>query len=171
MRAVVTARGSGGAHEGWLEAGGLRVPAVLGARGVVAHKQEGDGGTPAGVLALRRVLYRADRVMVPVCGVPRAPIAPEDGWCDAPFDERYNRAVTLPYGASAEALWREDPLYDLVGVLGHNDAPVVRGAGSAIFVHVAPAGGGPTAGCVGVAMEDLRRLLADGLSEIEVRTA
>ena len=169
MRAVVTARGAGGLHEAWLEAGGRRVAAVLGPRGVVAHKEEGDGGTPAGLLTLRRVLYRADRIAVPVCAVPRAPIAPDDGWCDAPFDERYNRAVTLPYGASAEPLWRDDGLYDLVGVLGWNDAPVVRGAGSAIFVHPAPRGGGPTAGCIGVAIEDLRRLLAEGLAEIEVR--
>ena len=40
----------------------------------------------------------------------------------------YNRPVRLPYPASAETLWRDDHLYDLVVVLGHNDAPVRPGA-------------------------------------------
>ena len=76
--------------------------------------------------------------------------------------------VTLPYGASAERLWRDDPLYDVVGVLGHNDRPARPGRGSAIFLHRAPAGGAPTAGCIGLDMADLLRLLQAGLTEIEV---
>ena len=35
--------------------------AAWGAAGCARDKQEGDGATPAGVLPLRRVLYRADR--------------------------------------------------------------------------------------------------------------
>ena len=41
--------------------------AALGARGVLVNKEEGDEATPAGVLPLRRVLYRADRVPPPMC--------------------------------------------------------------------------------------------------------
>ena len=100
--------------------------------------------------------------------MPREPIAPGDGWCDEPSDGRYNRMVTLPYGASAERLWRDDRVYDVLCVLGHNNAPARAGAGSAIYLHVAPAGGGPTGGCIGVALADLVRLLAAGLAEIEV---
>jgi L,D-peptidoglycan transpeptidase YkuD (ErfK/YbiS/YcfS/YnhG family) len=47
-------------------------------------------------------------------------------------------------------MWREDGLYDIVVVLGHNDDPVVPGAGSAIFLHLKRDDGGPTEGCVGV---------------------
>lgn len=32
---------------------------------------------------------------------------------------------------------RDDPLYDTVLVTDHNQCPRVRGAGSAIFIHVA----------------------------------
>lgn len=166
MRGIVRPRAGGAPHQAWLEVAGERLAAVLGPRGLVAQKQEGDGGTPIGVMPIRRVLHRADRVL-PVCAVPREPIAPKDGWCDAPDDGNYNRMVWLPYGASAERLWRDDGLYDVVGVLGWNDAPVVAGAGSAIFLHAAPADGGPTSGCIGVAAGDLSRLLAAGLAEIE----
>lgn len=111
-------------------------------------------------MALRRVLYRSDRVAPPPTALPLTAIAPADGWCDDPADPAYNRPVQLPYPGSAEALWRADGLYDLVVVLGYNDDPVVPGRGSAIFLHVADPAGGPTEGCVGVALADLRSLVA-----------
>ena len=80
----------------------------------------------------------------------------------------YNRMINLPYSARHEALWRADALYDIVGVLGWNDAPVRRGAGSAIFLHVATADYAPTEGCVALALADLRRVLAMGLAEVSV---
>ena len=69
--------------------------------------------------------------------LPLRAIRKDDGWCDAPDDPNYNRLVKLPYPASAETMWREDHLYDLVAVLGYNDDPVVPGKGSAIFLHLA----------------------------------
>jgi L,D-peptidoglycan transpeptidase YkuD (ErfK/YbiS/YcfS/YnhG family) len=86
-------------------------------------------------------------------------MAPDDGWCDDPLHEDYNRPVRLPHPASAERLWREDHLYDLVVVLGYNDAPVVPGAGSAIFMHLASPEFSPTQGCVALAPGDLAILL------------
>ena len=86
-------------------------------------------------------------------------IRPADGWCDASGDRNYNRAVKLPYPASAEQMWREDELYDLVVVLGHNMRPRARGLGSAIFMHVARPDYAPTAGCVALSPPHLARLL------------
>jgi L,D-peptidoglycan transpeptidase YkuD (ErfK/YbiS/YcfS/YnhG family) len=133
-----------------------------------ADKQEGDGATPAGVLPLRRVLYRADRGPPPACAVPIEPLAPDDGWCDDPRHADYNRMIRLPFDGQCEELWRTDNLYDLIGVLGWNDAPVVRGHGSAIFLHVARADYAPTDGCVALAVADLRRLLAADLTELAI---
>ena len=123
---------------------------TLGRSGVRLDKHEGDGASPIGCFPLRAVFYRADRVAKPATRLPCAAIARDDGWCDAPGDPAYNRKVRLPYPASAESMWREDGLYDIVVVVGHNDDPVVPGAGSAIFLHLKRDDGGPTEGCVGV---------------------
>ncbi|MCW3473552.1 L,D-transpeptidase family protein [Limobrevibacterium gyesilva] len=148
--------------------GGLVFRAALGRGGIRADKAEGDGATPVGVLPLRRVLYRADRLAVPRTVVPREPIAPDDGWCDDPGHPDYNRQVRLPHPARHEELWRRDEVYDIVGVLGWNDAPVQRGRGSAIFLHVARPDLSPTEGCVALALPDLKALLAAELTSLRV---
>lgn len=139
---------------------GRALRCAIGRGGIAPGKTEGDGATPAGRFALRRVLYRADRIGKPRTRLARAAIAPADGWCDAPGDARYNRAVRHPCGASAESLWRADGCYDLLAVIGFNDDPVVDGAGSAIFLHLARPGYPPTEGCVALALGDLREILA-----------
>jgi L,D-peptidoglycan transpeptidase YkuD (ErfK/YbiS/YcfS/YnhG family) len=142
--------------------------AALGRARVGVHKLEADGATPAGVLPLRRVLYRLDRLPAPNCAVPIEPITDIDGWCDDPMHRDYNRLVRLPHEARCEELWRQDGLYDVVGVLGWNDSPVERGRGSAIFLHVARQDYGPTEGCVALALPDLLRVLTAGVTELLV---
>lgn len=132
------------------------------------EKREGDGATPAALLPLRRILFRADRGAPPRCAVPVEPVAPEDGWCDDPGHRAYNRPVRLPFDASHERLWRDDAVYDVIGVLGWNDDPVERGRGSAIFLHLAREDYRPTEGCVALEARDLRRVLEAGLRGIEV---
>ena len=141
--------------------GGREVRCALGHAGIraAADKREGDGATPAGLWPLRRVLWRPDRMPALASRLPARPIEADDGWCDAPDDPAYNRLVRLPYPASAERLWRADGVYDLVVVLGYNDAPAIPGAGSAIFMHVARSGYAPTEGCVALALEDLLELV------------
>ena len=155
--------------DGRLMLQGQTFRAALGRTGVRTHKLEGDGATPVGVLPLRRVLYRLDRIAAPDCAVPLEPIAETDGWCDDPSHRDYNRAVHLPHEAHYEELWRQDRLYDLIGVLGWNDRPVERGRGSAIFLHVARPDYAPTAGCVALALADLLTLLATGATALRVR--
>jgi L,D-peptidoglycan transpeptidase YkuD (ErfK/YbiS/YcfS/YnhG family) len=146
---------------------------ALGKGGVrdAREKREGDGATPAARLPLRRVLFRADRGAPPRCAVPIEPIAPGDSWCDDPAHRLYNRAVRLPFDGSHEALWRDDPLYDIVGVLGWNDDPPERGRGSAIFLHIAREDYAPTQGCVALAPRDLRAVLEAGLRGVEILAA
>ncbi|MDB5460859.1 MAG: hypothetical protein JWO72_2600 [Caulobacteraceae bacterium] len=136
--------------------------AALGRGGILpaAAKREGDGASPVGTWPLRRVLYRPDKGPPPRTALPASAIAPGDGWCDAPDDPAYNRPVTLPYPASAERMWRDDDVYDLVVVLGHNDDPPAPGLGSAIFLHLARDGFTPTEGCVALARGDLEAMLA-----------
>ena len=110
---------------------------------------------------MQRVLYRADRQKAPDTALHIVPIEMNDGWCDAPEDKNYNLPIKFPYAASAEKLWRADALYDIVVVIGFNDAPVVAGRGSAIFLHVAAMDFAHTEGCVALKKEDLSELLRD----------
>lgn len=146
-------------HFGRLILDGRTLPCTLGPGGIVAAKREGDAATPRGTWPLRCLYYRADRMPRPRTGLPVFPIRAEDGWCDDPADRFYNRPVKLPHPASAEHLCRADRLYDLLVVLGHNDAPVVPGRGSCIFFHVMSPHRGPTAGCVAVEPRDMLRVL------------
>ena len=147
------------APTGSLRWGSASYRCALGRGGVRADKREGDGATPSGRFALRRVLYRPDRLALPRSRLPVAPLVPEDGWCDDPADARYNQPVKLPYPGRHERLWRDDGLYDVIVVIGHNDDPIIPGYGSAVFLHVAGAGYPPTDGCVALVRDDLLELL------------
>ena len=154
---------------------GRETRCALGKGGVIAaaDKREGDGCSPLGVWPIRRVMFRPDKGGAPITALPAAPTQPSDGWCDAPGDPAYNCPVTLPYPASAERMWREDDVYDLVGILAHNDAPPVPGLGSAIFLHLARPGYVPTEGCIALSRPDMEALLglAGPGAAIEIRRA
>jgi L,D-peptidoglycan transpeptidase YkuD (ErfK/YbiS/YcfS/YnhG family) len=139
---------------------GQRYRCAVGRDGVTAAKREGDHQTPLGTFPLRAVLYRPDRLAPPVTGLPCHALTPADGWCDDPASSDYNRRVILPHPARHEVLWRDDSVYDLIVVVGYNDAPVVPGAGSAIFMHLARDGYAGTEGCVAFAQEDLLAIVS-----------
>ena len=141
--------------------GSLRFRCALGRSGCSIDKREGDGNTPIGTWRLREAFFRADRLSRPRTGLKIRAIVQQDGWCDAPMDPNYNRLVHHPYPVSAEHLWRDDNLYDLVVVLGFNDTPPIKGRGSAIFLHCARDDYAPTQGCVAISRRDLVRLLAE----------
>jgi L,D-peptidoglycan transpeptidase YkuD (ErfK/YbiS/YcfS/YnhG family) len=147
--------------DGRISFAGHETRCALGRSGVIAaeRKREGDGASPLGVWAIERVLYRPDRGPAPITELPTAAIREDDGWCDAPDDPAYNRPVRLPYPASCERMWRDDEVYDIVCILGHNDPPRA-GLGSAIFLHCARPDYSPTEGCVALARPDLEALLA-----------
>ncbi len=151
---------------GILKLGSKKYPCALGKGGIASDKQEGDNKSPVGRFNLRSVYYRYDKLRKPIYSkVPLMALLKEDGWCDDPKDPAYNKSVMLPYHASAEALWREDDLYDVLVVLGYNDAPVEPGKGSAIFMHVAKdlddENYKGTEGCVSLNKEDLLEILPE----------
>jgi len=148
---------------GVFEAFGRKSRCALGRNGVIeaAAKREGDLATPLAVMPLRGVLYRPDRLSPPSTALPLKPLAPDMGWCDAPDDPAYNQPVLHPYPASAERLWREDQVYDVIVILGWNDDPVTPGRGSAIFWHLARPDFSGTEGCIAVSLEDMLAALAE----------
>ena len=174
---IIDVRAPALATNGVLSLGARQFPCALGRSGLAATKREGDGGTPTGDFPLREIRYRPDRIPPPSTkGLAVRPLQVTDGWCDAPADPAYNQPVRLPYPASAEKMWRDDHLYDLLAVIGYNDAPTVPGRGSAIFLHVArdgtpPTRFAPTEGCVAVRLEDLLAILAETTRSTRIRIA
>jgi len=124
-----------------------------------AEHKEGSGKTPIGSYALRSCWYRPDRLSPPLTHLPLHVITPQNGWCDAPAHPCYNQPVPLPFADSHELLWREDEVYDIIVPLGFNDAPVIAGKGSAIFLHIAKKDYSPTEGCIAIAREDMLEVL------------
>jgi L,D-peptidoglycan transpeptidase YkuD (ErfK/YbiS/YcfS/YnhG family) len=148
------------AIEGWLCCAGQRWPCALGRSGQKVLKREADGATPIGLWPVRNAYVRSGYGLRPRTRLPLRATRRDDGWCDAPGDRNYNRAVRLPYPVSAEEMWRQDGLYDYVVVIGYNDRPRRRGRGSAIFLHLAREAMEPTAGCIAVRRRDARRILS-----------
>ncbi|MEM6668780.1 MAG: L,D-transpeptidase family protein [Pseudomonadota bacterium] len=138
---------------------GRRFSCSIGRSGIVKAKTEGDGGTPTGSFHLEQIYYRADRGLRPKSLLPTTAIRTNDGWSDDPSDRDYNHRVSLPYAYRHETLRRGDWLYDIVVVFDANRAPVVPGAGSALFLHLRRNVGVPTEGCIAFARPDLEWIL------------
>lgn len=145
-----------GEPRGLLRVGANFWECAVGRGGVGAKRREGDGVTPIGRFAILSWLRRKDRWRSGFAG--ENGIGPRDGWCDDPGSRNYNRPVRLPTPVSAENLWREDHLYDVVGILDYNIRPRTMGRGSAVFFHLAHQNLQPTAGCVAVRARDMRQI-------------
>lgn len=151
---------SAAARRGVLSLGGAVYRCAFGRSGLAADKREGDGATPMGRFALGRVFFRPDRGPRPHTRLSTVPLSPDLGWCEDPSSASYNRLVRLPAASRHERMWRTDHLYDICVEIAYNDHPVVKGRGSAIFLHLARPGYSPTEGCIAVSHADMRRLLA-----------
>ena len=131
---------------------GTTINAVFGRSGAIAAdaKREGDGASPLGSWLIRAALLRPDRMAAPTTALPWRWLRPDDGWSDDVGDPAYNRPVRHPHRFGAERLWRDDGAYDIIVLLGHNDAPPQARLGSAIFLHCAQPDGRATEGCVAI---------------------
>jgi L,D-peptidoglycan transpeptidase YkuD (ErfK/YbiS/YcfS/YnhG family) len=146
-------------RQGLIRIGPLVLRCALGKGGLSTFKREGDGATPVATMRIVTGYFRRRGSVAPNTPMGLRPIGERLGWCDAQADRNYNRPVKLPYPASAERMQRDDRLYDVCLVLDWNLRPRRRGAGSAIFLHLARPGYLPTEGCVAVSARDMARLL------------
>ncbi len=171
---IVRQAGRGNQISYTLTAGPRQMGCIVGQSGIIqaSKKREGDGFSPAGNWPLRAVFYRSDRMVPPQigdCDIAVHPITAEMGWCDEPHSNFYNQLVALPFAESHEHMMRQDSLYDIVVVLGHNDAPALPNFGSAIFLHCKETDTACTAGCVALFRDELCWLLARAVSSQHIR--
>jgi L,D-peptidoglycan transpeptidase YkuD (ErfK/YbiS/YcfS/YnhG family) len=84
----------------------------------------------------------------------------DDFWVDDVDSEDYNKWVKgKPNAASWEKMKRDDDQYKYGVVIEYNMHPIVKGKGSAIFLHVWK-GGESTLGCVSMSEEMILKILA-----------
>ena len=121
-------------------------------------KKEGDGRTPSGVYPLPLVFGYKEGVTT---RMPYRRATEKDIWVDDPDAPDYNSWVSEgdTRAASFERMRRGDDLYKIGIVIGYNMNPVVRGKGSAIFVHLWKNPGVATSGCVAVREKDISTLI------------
>ncbi len=141
-------------HGNWVR------PCAIGRGGIGLKKSEGDGVTPVGTYAIQSGFIRRDKLPFFKAAIPLVAITPQMWWCDDASSMQYNTLMrAAPPQGHEERLMRADDLYDIVLVIGYNNAPAVRGKGSAIFMHIAREGLSPTAGCVALAKKDMLQLV------------
>jgi zinc D-Ala-D-Ala dipeptidase len=120
-------------------------------------KREGDGRSPSGIFALGAAFGYDPSVST---RMPYREATDEDYWVDDVDSEDYNKWIRgKPGGASRERMKRDDDQYKYGLVIEYNTNPVVKGMGSAIFLHVWK-DGQATDGCVAMPEEKVLKVLA-----------
>ena len=130
----------------------------IGEKGFAAidDKREGDGKSPSGVFPLG-IAFGYDPSVA--TKMPYRQATEDDFWVDDVNSEDYNKWVKgEPNAASWEKMRRDDDQYKYGVVIEYNMHPIVKGKGSAIFLHVWK-GGESTLGCVSMPEEMVLKIL------------
>ena len=138
---------------------GYKLKCSVGKSGITSFKKEGDLTTPKGIFGLDKLYYRKDRIKLVKCKVKKKIIKKKMGWCDDSRSKKYNKEINFPFKYRAEKLYRKDNIYDLCMNIKYNFWPVVKGKGSAIFLHIADRKYKPTKGCIGLSKKDFLKIL------------
>jgi D-alanyl-D-alanine dipeptidase len=124
-------------------------------------KKEGDGKSPAGVFALGSAFGFEEGGAA--LRLPYVRLTKTLECVDDPDSRHYNRlvdrsGVASPDWSSSEKM-REIEGYEWGVVVAQNSEPVVRGAGSCIFLHAWSGPESPTAGCTAMPSEKIEDLV------------
>ena len=128
---------------------------AVGKKGLTKSKLEGDLCTPIGSFYFNKIYYRADRLGEIDFIIDSSIIKKNAGWCDDENSKFYNQYVEFPFAGSAEHLYRNDHIYDIICVLNYNTSPIIAGKGSAIFLHLSRPKFISTEGCIAVEKKTL----------------
>ena len=134
--------------------------AGIGRKGFAApnSKHEGDGQSPTGLFRLGHLFCYEKTVNT---RMPYIQTTPEDKWIDDPDSPDYNRYIRGATNAkSYEKLLLSNNDYKYCLAIEYNMHPVIKGKGSAIFLHISE---GETinssSGCVVLLQKDMESLL------------
>ena len=132
-----------------------------GGRSYPFQRKEGDFTTPIGKWKLGKIFIRRDKI--PFLKVSKklrkkiTYISNDIGWCDDIISQHYNKQINIQKipNARHESLLRNDNVYDIIIEIEYNQKPIIRGKGSAIFIHCSFFDARPTQGCLAMQKKDL----------------
>lgn len=131
-------------------------PAVTGKNGISFSKKEGNGATPAGMYDIGRMFGYAEKP----AGVRSSYTVTNKFhyWVDDSSSPDYNQWIY--YRGNPFSRWKSferlnHELYKHAIVIRYNENPIVKNAGSAIFIHRWRTGATPTAGCIALSESHL----------------
>ena len=131
----------------------------IGKSGIISSKKEGDLATPKGIFKLGLLYYRKDRNEYLQSKIKKRAIKKNMGWCNDTKSKKYNQEIYFPFKYGAEKLYRKDKIYDIFINIKYNHSPIVKGKGSAIFLHLTNKKYKPTNGCVAILKKDFLKIL------------
>jgi L,D-peptidoglycan transpeptidase YkuD (ErfK/YbiS/YcfS/YnhG family) len=137
---------------------------AAGGSGAKRTKREGDKRSPAGVFSLGKA-YGYDPLWAARTKLDYVTVTPADLFIEDPSSEFYNKQIRLDRPAAtdwelSQQMEQTDPAHRLEVVVGHNTPEPVRGAGSAILLHIWRQNGKKfTTGCTAMADADIETIL------------
>lgn len=147
-------------HAHWQKVGNP-IPVVVGKHGISLNvKKEGDGLTPSGIYSIGPAFGFAQTANYKISYLPLT----ETSICvDDAKSVYYNQLidaskVTKKDWSSGEEM-HQVPGYQIGAVVQYNSDPVVKNAGSCIFLHVWKNADTGTAGCIAMEKTNLQQVL------------
>lgn len=135
----------------------------LGVKGFVSpnDKTEGDLKTPTGYYPITFAFGKKNDLTTRLDFIE---IGKNHIWISDTSSNEYNTIVNDIDGKYSnnkvnEKLFRNDDLYDYAIVIDYNVNPVVKGKGSAVFMHIQRSEDHRTAGCISLSKEDIVKLI------------
>ena len=138
---------------------GYKLKCSIGKSGLTCSKKEGDLATPKGLFKLGLLYYRKDRIKLRKCAIKRKIIKKNMGWCNDTRSKKYNKEISFPFKYRAEKLYRKDNIYNIIINIKYNHSPVIKGKGSAIFLHLCKKKYKGTSGCVALEKKDFLKII------------
>jgi L,D-peptidoglycan transpeptidase YkuD (ErfK/YbiS/YcfS/YnhG family) len=136
------------------------IDVIVGKNGITEKKKEGDGKTPVGIYPLGTAFGSAKKPSG--IKILYRQTTKYDYWIDDPSSKDYNKWIQ--YRGNPTTRWKSferlnHPLYKYAVVIRYNDNPIVKGKGSAIFMHIWSSPSGYTLGCVAMSEKNLLKII------------
>ena len=154
---------------GYLKYKNFKFRCALGKNGIKKKTKEGDNITPIGIFKIIKIYYRYDKIKNLKTSIKKIKIKKNMGWCDDVSSNYYNKQIKISKKIGHEKLHRKDNLYDIIVVLNYNLNPIIKGKGSAIFLHVAKKNYNKTQGCIALKKNELLYLVSKIKKNTQIR--